>query len=236
MFAVKQPVFASARRRAFTLIELLVVIAIIAILAALLFPVFATARGKARQTVCTSNLRQVGMAVSLYAEDSDGLYPFAVDPADMYTPEIWDSHPDFQKIIPDMTPLQDALLPFAKSKEIFHCPADTGFDVEDFGGLEIDPTGKPKNANPSSFKKFGTSYYYRTEIAFRRAGEQTFSYPADVNVIFDGAGKWHGSSNFLNSISNLRYGVVFADGHAKNITRARLDEVWAYPLNDSYSN
>src|SRR5687768_14208579 len=65
-------------RRGFTLIELLVVIAIIAILAAILFPVFAQAREKARQTSCLSNLKQLSTAMMMYAEDSDGLFPPAV--------------------------------------------------------------------------------------------------------------------------------------------------------------
>lgn len=59
------------KRRAFTLIELLVVIAIIAILAAILFPVFQQAREKARQTVCLSNTKQLALAMSMYAEDYD---------------------------------------------------------------------------------------------------------------------------------------------------------------------
>lgn len=65
------------RPSAFTLIELLVVIAIIAILAAILFPIFAQARGKARQTSCLSNFKQASYAVLMYAQDHDELYPRA---------------------------------------------------------------------------------------------------------------------------------------------------------------
>src|SRR5947199_3363258 len=62
-------------RRGFTLIELLVVIAIIAILAAILFPVFAQAREKARQTSCLSNQKQLGTAMSMYLQDYDERFP-----------------------------------------------------------------------------------------------------------------------------------------------------------------
>src|ERR1051325_5953821 len=65
----------NAQRQAFTLIELLVVIAIIAILAAILFPVFAQAREKARQTACLSNLKQIGLAFAMYVQDYDELLP-----------------------------------------------------------------------------------------------------------------------------------------------------------------
>jgi len=66
------------KRRGFTLIELLVVIAIIAILAAILFPVFAQAREKARQASCASNLKQIGTALMMYVQDYDESYPNAV--------------------------------------------------------------------------------------------------------------------------------------------------------------
>ena len=63
-------------RRAFTLIELLVVIAIIAILAAILFPVFAQAKAAAKQSVCLSNVKQLNLALVQYGTDNDDLFPF----------------------------------------------------------------------------------------------------------------------------------------------------------------
>lgn len=62
-------------RKAFTLIELLVVIAIIAILAAILFPVFASAKVAAKKTTCASNMRQIGLGLTMYSDDHDGLLP-----------------------------------------------------------------------------------------------------------------------------------------------------------------
>jgi len=67
------------RGRGFTLIELLVVIAIIAILAAILFPVFARAREKARQTSCLSNVKQLALAILMYAQDHDEVFPHYAD-------------------------------------------------------------------------------------------------------------------------------------------------------------
>ena len=69
------PARAISLRNAFTLIELLVVIAIISILAAILFPVFAQARDKARTTSCLSNLKQIGLAYTMYQQDYDGRLP-----------------------------------------------------------------------------------------------------------------------------------------------------------------
>ncbi len=71
-------------RKGFTLIELLVVIAIIAILAAILFPVFAKARDKARQTTCLSNCKQIGLALLMYAQDYDETSPLGCGPRARY--------------------------------------------------------------------------------------------------------------------------------------------------------
>jgi prepilin-type N-terminal cleavage/methylation domain-containing protein/prepilin-type processing-associated H-X9-DG protein len=87
-------------KRAFTLIELLVVIAIIAILAAILFPVFAQAKEAAKKTSCLSNMKQIGTAVAMYSTDSDGGYPTwlrctnpqgACNAFNWYQEDYWDS-------------------------------------------------------------------------------------------------------------------------------------------------
>ncbi len=83
-------------KNGFTLIELLVVIAIIAILAAILFPVFAKARAKAVQTTCLSNVRQLALAFLMYAQDYDERMPFAYDYADDWSYEsAWDYFIDY---------------------------------------------------------------------------------------------------------------------------------------------
>src|SRR5258708_6765205 len=98
-------------RRAFTLIELLTVIAIIAVLAGLLLPVFASERGKAREITCVSNLRQIGLAIKMYDQDYDEVYPWAIDPTDKYTPGIWAPSPQFQAEIPFMPFVHEVLQP-----------------------------------------------------------------------------------------------------------------------------
>src|SRR5262245_64273013 len=83
----------------FTLIELLVVIAIIAILAAILFPVFAQAREKARSATCLSNLRQIGLANQMYVQDYDEHFPFAGRewPAASFV-DVWNGLGPYMKI------------------------------------------------------------------------------------------------------------------------------------------
>jgi prepilin-type N-terminal cleavage/methylation domain-containing protein len=99
-------------RNGFTLIELLVVIAIIAILAAILFPVFATARENARKITCVSNLKQLGTSVLMYAQDYDDFLPnnFAGKKDTMLWNDLSGSG------------LMD---PYLKNKQIWFCPSDT---------------------------------------------------------------------------------------------------------------
>jgi len=114
-----------ASRRGFTLIELLVVIAIIAILAAILFPVFAQAREKARQATCLSNMKQIGLAALMYAEDWEGGMPFSRrnTPAALM-PDPWGGKPaDWTGTGPQQTYWMHDLYPYVKSWDLFHCPS-----------------------------------------------------------------------------------------------------------------
>ena len=95
-------------RRGFTLIELLVVIAIIAILAAILFPVFAKAREKARQSSCLSNLKQLGLACMSYGQDYDERLPLAYMP----------TSPTRYSFITELEP-------YVKNSQVFNCPSNS---------------------------------------------------------------------------------------------------------------
>jgi len=95
--------------RGFTLIELLVVIAIIAILAAILFPVFTQARAKARQIACLSNVKNLSLALLMYVDDYDGKFPLVVYSGDSpYAADMWPNH----------------VGKYIGAPEILHCPAD----------------------------------------------------------------------------------------------------------------
>jgi hypothetical protein len=114
------------------LVELLVVIAILALLAAMLFPVFAQARGKARQTKCLSNLRQLGMAVAMYVGDWDDTYPYDVRPRAPAAPGATPAYDGTNKW--DGSPIVGVLAPYIRSAALSFCP-DRPERVEDIGPL-----------------------------------------------------------------------------------------------------
>jgi prepilin-type N-terminal cleavage/methylation domain-containing protein len=109
-------------KRGFTLIELLVVIAIIAILAAILFPVFAQARAQARKTTCLSNNKQVGLSILMYVQDYDEVLPLLFEPSNGF---------NAQDFIPNATrDWHNLIQPYTKNYQMMICP-DSGLTFSD---------------------------------------------------------------------------------------------------------
>jgi prepilin-type N-terminal cleavage/methylation domain-containing protein/prepilin-type processing-associated H-X9-DG protein len=131
--------------RAFTLIELLVVIAIIAVLAALLFPVFAHARERARQTACANNLRQIGKAVELYAGDWEDTLP-------LFRGYLhgWTSHSRWKVLID----------PYLKDRSVWKCPSNPMTDAPDYSYVVY------PNVNPGSLNNVPERYFPFTPFSY----------------------------------------------------------------------
>jgi len=192
-------------RRGFTLIELLVVIAIIAILAAILFPVFARAREKARQTSCLSNVKQMGLASVMYSQDYDDMIvPSYIQWSNGKNYTIWYG-------------TTGALAPYTGSRQIFHCPNSGGQAYASGGGTDYGINMRiARNITVSS----GSSYNM-SEV----------KYPAETVLIADS--DWTRSltdyktsncwrindsrhpSYFIPARHNEGANIAFVDGHAK---------------------
>jgi prepilin-type N-terminal cleavage/methylation domain-containing protein/prepilin-type processing-associated H-X9-DG protein len=164
-------------RPGFTLIELLVVIGIIAILAAILFPVFAQTREKARQASCLSNCRQIGVAVMMYAEDNEESFPLYAH-------------------YPNNSPWwYEVIQPYTKSKELFTCPS---VRVR----LDKAPAGLP-TASAFGLNGYGVNYQHVIQYGpgFAPAGPtqgpqrlERLARPADTIMIGDAQGGDRGST------------------------------------------
>jgi prepilin-type N-terminal cleavage/methylation domain-containing protein/prepilin-type processing-associated H-X9-DG protein len=204
-------------RRGFTLIELLVVIAIIAILAAILFPVFAKAREKARQSSCNSNVRQLGIAILSYVQDYDERFPGYQFGTTAVNLQYW----------------PDQIFSYMKNSQILSCPSRKGA-LQTWNGPAVPPAdgvttcayglswagGGVSGAslgtivNPSQCVVLGESYnvhkYNHKHNAVTVPDLATFARMATTNAAGED-GPHNGGEN-----------LVFVDGHAKWMTEATL--------------
>ncbi len=210
------------KRRAFTLIELLVVIAIIAILAAILFPVFARAREQARKIACTSNVKQLGMAWMMYVQDFDETFPPNNSPAAVgsewaFRPGGFPCKPcrPIHKVTGVPYDPRIFAIPYIKNHGIFACPSDIG----------VSRTLVP--AEPTTAQMWrevaqggeGTSYCLNT-VMTRLGTMAALPRPAETYMGAEILG-WHSDEAVKHWFD--RWGgpgrvAYFGDGHAKMIS------------------
>ena len=182
-------------RKGFTLIELLVVIGIIAILAAILFPVFARAREKARQASCLSNLKQLALGFLMYVQDYDERLPrycWWLNPASINTPS-------------DKTNLNKMIEPYVKNTQVFECPSSSI-------GWHYGPNG--------AWTPCG-SYGWSINATRDRPKLAQFTDVANTIIVGDSDGVvWMGWYNNIlyhvaTRIHNEGANIGFLDGHVK---------------------
>ncbi|HEX3000265.1 MAG TPA: prepilin-type N-terminal cleavage/methylation domain-containing protein [Armatimonadota bacterium] len=198
--------FIARKHRGFTLIELLVVIAIIAILAAILFPVFARARENARKANCLSNTKQIATGLIMYLQDYDQCYPYYM----VSRPGVSGTSHGYAMRM-DSWPL--AIYPYTKNAKIFFCPSDSAS-----GNAPATP-----QANLTATVSYAYRYClgYAAEARWSRPLNDTdFCRPAETVVIYERF-DWHGdklgmwTSPLTNAPGALLLNSVYADGHAK---------------------
>jgi prepilin-type N-terminal cleavage/methylation domain-containing protein/prepilin-type processing-associated H-X9-DG protein len=183
--------------RAFTLIELLVVIAIIAILAAILFPVFAQAREKARTISCLSNTRQLGMAVQMYVQDYDETFFSQPWPGGCPTSETGYFLDDPTQPTQHWATL---VYPYVKSAGIFDCPSFQGTTYT--ASYSLWTCGDPAKKRIVPFSEYGLN---EDAIASARS-LASFDEPASIGLIVDNNYIYSGSPVCVADATNASTG------------------------------
>jgi len=226
-FFATKPTLTLLMRRAFTLLELLTVVAIVGILAGIIMPVLAQAKRAAKAARCSGNLRGAITATTLYLADYEDTYPMAISP---YLRTIVCSF-NFDYINRSgicQAPSPEAVLrPYISSPELWNCPLDTGFDVEDY---YMDTTPQ----RPSSYIATGSSYAYNDDLVFwRRHTSTSLANPSKSVVFYTRAGAWHGSGKSMRVVAydetmgelyrGYRYNSVHADGHVRKLGARALN-------------
>ena len=197
----------------FTLLELLIALAFLSLLAALLFPVFAHAREKARQTACASNLRQIGMATMQYGSDNDGLHCGHADdsgPVTMWS-FCWNIRtPPVQTVDTSCGPLA----PFLRSADVWNCPSASGIQVASY----FNPAPPPYGLN-IAFVRAEISQGHPVSFAQAESPAETI-FVADSATDFNGMPSWYKyvslPSDHDPSVQGRHFGmasVVWLDGH-----------------------
>ena len=197
-------------KKGFTLIELLVVIAIIAILAAMLFPIFAKAKEKARKTQCVGNLKQIGAAVGLYLQDFEEKYPYAQ--------ESW------TYMRGDGQSLAMALRSYVAFPDLWRCPSDIGetFPFDQSAGYghrtepfyRVGPSDHPRavRRNDSSYDYSGGFYSYGKVPLMYRSVSQV--HRPSTTYLSGEVRPWHDykiTDKYFESPG--LYNILYCDGH-----------------------
>ncbi len=213
-------------RSAFTLIELLVVVAIIAILAAILFPVFARARENARRASCQSNLKQIGLGIMQYTQDYDEKYPLSQD-----VPSDGGSGITFVT----------ALQPYVRSTQIFICPSisndGTAADIANRSTVTKDFIWNvAAGTGPGSYSAAARSAYGMNSNLTGVTGISMASVdrPSEIALTFDcswydAPGAVLAADSVMEAARHLEgSNICYADGHVKFQVRSRLPLVEFY--------